>query len=173
MGGEDSARTEGVWTGNAVACPPVSDGPRAHPDFAVPAFAPTTAQKIARNPDRPATTLAPLDTPGPNTSLAASTTAIPAHTTANTTITNLITGDGTATYTLIAANGDALELALDFVTTFDAGGVTFEGTNVVTGGTGRFATATGSGSASGSATFTSPDSGVGSFSITGTLSRHG
>ncbi len=86
---------------------------------------------------------------------------------------NLLTGEGTATYTLTAANGDTLVLALEFVTIFDESTVTFEGTYVVTGGTGRFARATGSGIASGSATFTGPDNGVGSFSLCGRISRCG
>lgn len=84
---------------------------------------------------------------------------------------NLITGEGTATYTLTAANGDTVVLALEFQTTFVESGVTFEGTYVVIGGTGRFAGATGSGTAGGSATFTGPDNGVGSFEVSGTISR--
>ncbi len=84
---------------------------------------------------------------------------------------NLLTGEGTATYTLTAANGDTVVLAIEFVTTFQPSGVTFEGSYVVTGGTGRFAGATGSGSASGSATFTGPSNGFGSFSVNGTISR--
>ena len=85
---------------------------------------------------------------------------------------NLITGEGTATYTLTAANGDTLVLALEFLTTFEASGVTFEGTYIVIGGTGRFVGATGSGAASGSATFTGPSHGVGSFELDGTMRRH-
>lgn len=84
---------------------------------------------------------------------------------------DLITGDGTATYTLTAANGDTVVMSLEFTTMFLPTGVTFEGTYTVTGGTGRFARATGSGSASGSAMFTGPSGGVGSFAIDGTISR--
>jgi hypothetical protein len=49
--------------------------------------------------------------------------------------------------------------------------VTFEGTYVVTGGTGRFAGVTGIGSASGSATFTGMSNGFGSFAVDGTISK--
>ena len=84
---------------------------------------------------------------------------------------NLITGEGAATYTLTAANGDTVVLSLEFTIAFQPTGVTFEGTYVVTGGTGRFAGATGSGSASGSATFTGMSNGFGSFAVDGTISK--
>ena len=88
---------------------------------------------------------------------------------------NLITGQSTATYTYTAANGDTVVLEEEFLSTFDqmAGRVTFEGTYVVTGGTGRFAGATGSGMLIGSAVFTGPNNGVGSFTVTGTISSPG
>jgi hypothetical protein len=54
-----------------------------------------------------------------------------------------------------------------------SGRVTFEGTYEVTGGTGRFAGATGSGMLIGSAVFTGPNNGVGSFTVTGTISSPG
>jgi hypothetical protein len=53
------------------------------------------------------------------------------------------------------------------------GGVTFEGTYVVTGGTGRFAGAAGSGSLEGSAIFLDESSAVGFFSVTGMISPPG
>lgn len=83
---------------------------------------------------------------------------------------NLLTGAGTATYTLTAANGDTVVLEFVVATIFLPSGATFAGTYIVTGGTGRFAGATGSGSASGSATFTGPSNGVGSFAVDGTIS---
>jgi hypothetical protein len=86
---------------------------------------------------------------------------------------NLITGAATATYTLTAANGDTLILSMEFQATFTPDGVEFEGTYVVVGGTGRFAHATGSGSSSGTATFTSPDAGAGSFTLGGSISYRG
>src|SRR5678815_1104174 len=62
-------------------------------------------------------------------------------------VVNLITGAGTATFTLTGANGDTLVFQDTFDSTPpDAGGaVTFEGTYRVVGGTGRFAGATGGG----------------------------
>jgi len=86
---------------------------------------------------------------------------------------NLITGETTATYTLTAANGDTVILDMTAVTTFLASGVTFEGSYTVIGGTGRFAHATGSGAVSGSATFTGPTNGFGTFAVDGTISRPG
>jgi hypothetical protein len=84
---------------------------------------------------------------------------------------DLITGAGTATYTLTGANGDTVVLSIEFATVFTPSGVIFGGTYTVTGGTGRFTGATGSGSASGAAVFTGPTGGVGSFAIDGTISR--
>jgi hypothetical protein len=87
---------------------------------------------------------------------------------------NLITGEGTATYTLTAANDDTVVLSLEVQTTFvSMSEVTFEGSYTVAGGTGRFAGATGSGSLTGSATFTGPSNGVGEFAVTGTISSPG
>jgi hypothetical protein len=90
---------------------------------------------------------------------------------------NLITGAGTATFTLTGANGDTLVLEDTFETTPpDAGGAfTFGGTYEVVGGTGRFAGATGSGTVTGSAQFTGPaaDAGVAEFTFDGTVSSPG
>jgi hypothetical protein len=88
---------------------------------------------------------------------------------------NLITGQSSATYTFTAANGDTVVLEEEFQSIVDDTGtrVTFEGTYEVTGGTGRFAGATGSGTLIGSAVFTGPNNGVGSFTLTGTISSPG
>lgn len=87
---------------------------------------------------------------------------------------NLITGEATATYTLTAANGDTVVLVLEFQTTFVSQiEVTFAGSYIVAGGTGRFAGATGSGSLTGSAKFDGPSSGVGEFTVAGTVSSPG
>jgi len=85
---------------------------------------------------------------------------------------NLNTGESTATYTYAAANGDTVVVEEKFLSTFNptSGRVTFDGTYVVTGGTGRFAGATGSGTLSGSAVFTGPNNGIGSFTQLGTIS---
>ena len=87
---------------------------------------------------------------------------------------NLITGEATATYTLTAANGDNIVLVLEFLVTFLSDVLlTFEGSYIVAGGTGRFAGATGSGLVSGSATFTGQSNGIGSFTVAGTISSPG
>jgi hypothetical protein len=88
-------------------------------------------------------------------------------------IVNLLSGDTTATYMFTAANGDTVVLEMQFQTTFLPGAVTFEGTYSVTEGTGRFAGATGSGMLLGSAAFTGPSNGVGSFTVAGTISSPG
>jgi len=86
---------------------------------------------------------------------------------------DLTTGEASATYTFTAANGDTVVLEMEFETTFLPGGLTFAGTYTVTEGTGRFAGATGSGTLIGSAAFTGPSNGVGSFTVTGTISSPG
>jgi len=88
---------------------------------------------------------------------------------------NLLTGAGTATFTLTGANGDTLVLESIFQNTApDAGGAfTFGGDYDVVGGTGRFAGATGSGTVTGSGQLTSADAGVAEFSYEGTISSPG
>jgi hypothetical protein len=89
-------------------------------------------------------------------------------------IVNVETGSATATYTLTGANGDTVVLEMVFQTTFlPNNAVTFEGDYTVTGGTGRFYGATGSGNLAGSAIVTGPNTGVGSFSVAGTISSPG
>jgi hypothetical protein len=94
-------------------------------------------------------------------------------TTAETTnqLVNLLTGEATATYDLTAANGDVLTVELDATTVFLPNGVTYSGTYVVSGGTGRFATATGSGTIDGAAFNTGPNGGVGTFELDGVLAH--
>jgi len=82
---------------------------------------------------------------------------------------NLEDGSGTATYTLTAANGDTVVVAITAQNTDIRGGVMFAGDYSITGGTGRFYAATGSGSIAGAAFFTGPTSGVGSFTLAGTI----
>jgi hypothetical protein len=88
-------------------------------------------------------------------------------------VVNVITGASTATYTVIAANGDTVVFEDVFTTAPTSNGVTFSGSYTIVGGTGRFAGATGSGSLRGSAQFTGPDSGVGEYSFDGTISAPG
>ena len=84
------------------------------------------------------------------------------------------TACATATYTLTGANGDTVVLEMIFQTTFlPNNAVTFEGTYTVTGGTGRFYGATGSGDLAGSAFVTGPNTAIGSFSVAGTISSPG
>jgi hypothetical protein len=86
---------------------------------------------------------------------------------------NLADGTGTATYTLTAANGDTVVVAISAQVTNIPGGVMFQGDYTVTGGTGRFDGATGSGFIAGSAFNTGPNTGVGSFTLAGTISSPG
>jgi hypothetical protein len=88
-------------------------------------------------------------------------------------VVNLDDGSATATYTFTAANGDTVVLEMVFQTTDIPGGVSFAGDYTVAGGTGRFDGATGSGTLEGSAIFTGPNNGVGSASVTGTISSPG
>lgn len=77
-----------------------------------------------------------------------------------------IENDGVCT----AANGD--ELWTSFSGTgvlMPTGEIVFSGTETYDGGTGRFVDATGSAVLSGSAQFTSPSGGVGSFSLRGRI----
>jgi len=86
---------------------------------------------------------------------------------------NVIDGSATATYTLTGANGDTVILAMVFQGTNIPGGVTFEGTYIVSGGTGRFAGAAGSGTLEGSAVFFDESTGAGFFSVVGMISSPG
>jgi hypothetical protein len=88
-------------------------------------------------------------------------------------VVNLLTGAATATYHLTAANGAEVVAELDFVALQTPTGFTFTGTWEITGGTGRFTNASGSGTIEGRADFTGPTSGVGQFTMFGTISSAG
>ena len=87
---------------------------------------------------------------------------------------NLVTGSATATYQLVAANGDEIMLFTEvFLPATIPPNLTFLGAWTISGGTGQFAGASGSGTTEGSVTFTGPDVGVGHFTMTGTISSPG
>ena len=89
---------------------------------------------------------------------------------------NLTDGSGSATYTLTDANGDTLVLALVVPiggTINVTGGVIFSGSYTITGGTGRFNGATGSGAFGGSGLFLTETDGIGAFAVVGTISSPG
>jgi hypothetical protein len=86
---------------------------------------------------------------------------------------NVITGATTATYHFTAANGEEVVAEFDFVALPTPTGFTFTGTWEITGGTGRFTNASGSGTLEGRADFTSPTGGVGQFTMIGTISSPG
>lgn len=87
---------------------------------------------------------------------------------------NLDTGEGIAAYRFTAANGDDVLVTFMFVaipsgpTTYDIQGVW-----QVTGGTGRFEGATGSGAYTGLVEFSGPVNAVGHFEAEGTISSPG
>lgn len=89
---------------------------------------------------------------------------------------SLIDGSGTATYTLTGNNGDTLVLALVVQaggTINVEGGVLFSGSYTITGGSGQFNGATGSGVFAGSALFLTETDGIGAFAVAGTISPPG
>lgn len=89
-------------------------------------------------------------------------------------VVNLATGEGAASYRFTAANGDAV--LVDFVfTAVPTGSTTFSvhGVWQITGGTGRFNGASGSGHYLGQVEFSGPATAVGRFELEGTLSSPG
>jgi hypothetical protein len=88
-------------------------------------------------------------------------------------VVNLLTGTATATYHFTAANGDEVVVEFDFLALPTPTGFTLAGNWEITGGTGRFTNASGSGTLEGRADFTSATGGVGHFTMTGTISRRG
>ena len=84
-------------------------------------------------------------------------------------------GDGTVHITITGAytapNGDMLRSTLDGTGRFLADGtVAYDTTETFSGGTGRFADATGTASDMGAAAFTSATGGVSSFTVDGVIS---
>jgi hypothetical protein len=88
---------------------------------------------------------------------------------------NLVTGEGTATYRFVAANGDQFRARFVFTTAPlpTQPGLSLSGTWTIIGGTGRFAGASGTGTAEGSVIFISQTLGFGHFTMTGTISSPG
>ena len=98
---------------------------------------------------------------------------------------NLIDGSGTATYTLTAASrmandGSGLRRYAcpgsrrsGWGHDHTEGGVIFSGSYTITGGTGRFNGATGSGVFGGSGLFLTETDGIGAFAVAGTISSPG
>ena len=68
-----------------------------------------------------------------------------------------------------AANGDELYSSFVGTGTIGPSGVTFSGTETFSGGTGRFIGASGSATVTGTATFTSPEAGIGQFRSAGAI----
>ena len=88
-------------------------------------------------------------------------------------IVNLATGEGLASYRYTSANGDAIEVEIDFNVAPTPTGFTSSGTWRVTSGTGRFAGASGSGSITGLIEFTGADVGVADLTLDGVISSPG
>jgi hypothetical protein len=88
-------------------------------------------------------------------------------------IVNLATGEGLASYRYTAANGDAIEVEINFNVAPTPTGFTSSGSWRVTSGTGRFADAAGSGSITGLIEFTGADVGVANLTLDGVISSPG
>jgi hypothetical protein len=88
---------------------------------------------------------------------------------------NLITGAGIATYKFTGADGAELDIAFVFQTVPlpSQPGVSLPGTWTVVGGTGRLAGTTGSGAVDGAVIFISQTTGLGHFTMDGTISIPG
>jgi hypothetical protein len=88
---------------------------------------------------------------------------------------NLLTGAGTATYKFVGADGSALNVSFAFqaIPLPSQPGFSLPGNWTVVGGTGRFAGASGSGTADGTVIFTSETTGLGHFTMNGTISSPG
>jgi len=86
---------------------------------------------------------------------------------------NLATGEGFARYRYIASNGDAIEVEIDFNVAPTPAGFASSGTWQITGGTGRFDGASGSGVLTGQIEFTGPNSGKAHIEMDGTISSPG
>ena len=86
---------------------------------------------------------------------------------------NLITGAGTATYYFTAANGNVVVAEFVFTATPTPTGLALNGSWEITGGTGRFAGASGSGTTQGNVDFISATVGLGHVTMDGTISSPG
>ncbi len=86
---------------------------------------------------------------------------------------NVLNNEGTATYYFTAANGDQIVVEFHFTAPPTPTGVALSDTWEITGGTGRFANASGSGTTEGWATVTGPTTAVGHFSMSGRISSPG
>ena len=87
---------------------------------------------------------------------------------------NLATGEGVAMHEFVAANGDTIQISFHFLATpTSATSFSIEGGWEISGGTGRFAGASGGGSYEGAAQFNSPTTASGEFELNGTISSVG
>ena len=86
-------------------------------------------------------------------------------------VVNLATGEGAASYRFTAANGDDVLITFAFLAIpTSPTAFSIEGVWQVTGGTGRFEGASGSGTYVGQAEFVGPADAVGTFALDGTIS---
>ena len=86
-------------------------------------------------------------------------------------VVNLATGEGAANYRFTAANGDEVLITFVFLAIpTSPTAFSIEGVWQVTGGTGRFEGASGSGTYVGQAEFVGPADAVGTFALDGTIS---
>jgi hypothetical protein len=86
-------------------------------------------------------------------------------------VVNLATGEGAASYRFTAANGDEVLITFVFLAIpTSPTAFSIEGVWQVTGGTGRFEGASGSGTYIGQAEFVGPADAVGTFALEGTIS---
>lgn len=89
-------------------------------------------------------------------------------------VVNLATGEGAASYRFIAANGDEVFVEFAFLAIpTSPTGFFVQGVWEITGGTGRYEGATGSGTYEGDVAFTGPANASGSFMLVGTISSVG
>jgi hypothetical protein len=86
---------------------------------------------------------------------------------------NLATGEGLAQYRYTSANGDAIEVEIQFNLAPTPTGFTSSGTWHVTRGTGRFQRATGTGTIVGQIDFMGVDVGVAHLELDGVISAPG
>jgi hypothetical protein len=88
-------------------------------------------------------------------------------------VVNLATGEGVAVHEFTAANGDKIVMSFHLLALPTATGFAVTGVWEITGGTGRFAGASGAGTYAGAADFTSAITAVASFNMVGKISSPG